>query len=234
MLGYFDPRLPAPPSETSYSLVLQVEVAVLSFHEAAAIPNLRTAASTAVGVCEAAQVLATRYTQEGVAAHKDWAGARAEVANWQRALAAEALGFAAGEAAGALSEATAEFEAAHRILHDGGGGISEIIPERQDLLQVWREIDAAWAKFKIETQGQNIGSMAASFDELDALLTSAVPLFGIADVPNPPTSPLIFVATYSALGVTLTFCGCAGCFMFYRSRRKAEDHQEGGPSSSYA
>ena len=44
---------------------------------------------------------------------EEWVGGRAEVANWQRALAAEAFGAAAAEASVAVGEATRQFEAAH-------------------------------------------------------------------------------------------------------------------------
>ena len=152
LLGGFAPRLPAPSSEAAYKLVLDVEMGVNSFLEAAAIPNLRTAQSAGVAVCEAAETLAKLYMAEGeaVADQGSWLGARAERANWQRALAAEAFGAAAAETAGALSEATLQFEAVHGQLYN------EIIPERQDLLQVWREIDVAWASFKTQMEGQSV------------------------------------------------------------------------------
>ncbi|CAE6926418.1 GABBR2 [Symbiodinium sp. CCMP2592] len=217
LLGGFAPRLPAPSSEAAYNLVLDVEMAVNGFREAAAIPNLRSAQSGAIAVCEAAETLAKRYMAEGVEAIAGWLGARAEQANWQRALAAEAFGAAAAEIPGALSEATLQFEAVHGRLHD------EIIPERQDLLEVWQEIDLAWASFKIQMEGQSVAAMSSALSELDVVLASSVPMFGMKDVPNPPTAPWMFAAMYGALGVTLTFCGCAGCYMFHRSRRQKVD-----------
>ena len=154
LLGGFAPKLPAPSSEAAYKLVLDVEMAVNSFREAAAIPNLRTAQSAGVAVCEAAETLAKRYVAEGeaMADQGSWLGARAERANWQRALAAEAFGAAAAETPGALSEAILQFEAVHGLLYN------EIIPKRQDLLQVWQEIDVAWASFTVQLEGQSVAA----------------------------------------------------------------------------
>ena len=236
MLGYLDPHLPAPPSQTCYNFALQVEGAVNDFHDVmdSLEPSSTVAANKAAGVCEAARALAGRYADEAEAAYPEWPRARVELLNWQRALAAQTLAAAAAESGGGLAQATQEFQDVHVILRDGSqdGAVSEIIPEREDLKQRWKQIDAAWAIFKTETQGQNSEAMRQALIDLETELLLALPAFGIVDRPSPPNSPWIFVATYSTMTTMLCLCGISGCCVFYRIRRKKQDLQPSAASQA--
>ncbi|CAE7599980.1 GABBR2, partial [Symbiodinium necroappetens] len=229
MLGYLHPHLPAPPTQTCYNFALQVESAVNDFRDVmdSIEPSSTVAANKVAGVCEAARALAGRYADEAEAAYPEWPRARVELLNWQRALAAQTLAAAVAASGGGLAQAIEEFEGMHLVLRDGSqdGAVSEIIPERDDLKQHWKQIDAAWGIFKTETQSQNIEAMLQSLTDLELKLLLALPAFGILDNPTPPNSPWVFVATYAAMTTMLCLCGVSGCCVYYRVRRSKADPQ---------
>ena len=232
MLGYFDPHLPAPPSQTCYNYVLQLEAAVKGFESVLTDPDGTVVAGSAgvASVCDAAKELSQRYADEGAAAHAEWARPRAELANGQRVLAAGIFAAAAAGATGSLRAGTDGFERVHKVLLEGDGVISKVIPERQDLSTQWKQVDTAWQSFKAASLGSSIAAMAEALSDLNKELDLAVVVYGIPDVPLPPTSPVIFVVTYCSLGALLAGCGCAGCLMFYRNRRKANEVPTNVPS----
>ncbi|CAE7903137.1 GABBR2 [Symbiodinium sp. KB8] len=211
MLGYLHPHLPAPPTQTCYNFALQVESAVNDFRDVmdSIEPSSTVAANKVADVCEAARALAGRYADEAEAAYPEWPRARVELLNWQRALAAQTMAAAVAASGGGLAQAIEEFEGMHLVLRDGSqdGAVSEIIPERDDLKEHWKQIDAAWGIFKTETQSQNIEAMLQSLTDLELKLLLALPAFGIVDNPTPPNSPWVFVATYAAMTTMLCLCG---------------------------
>eukprot|EP00931_Biecheleriopsis_adriatica_P001247 TRINITY_DN10152_c0_g1_i7.p1 TRINITY_DN10152_c0_g1~~TRINITY_DN10152_c0_g1_i7.p1 ORF type:complete len:919 (-),score=267.14 TRINITY_DN10152_c0_g1_i7:154-2817(-) len=150
--------------------------------------------------------------------------ARMELASRQILLAqkivkeATLLRFAGGISASGLDTTIKEFEEVHRTLTLGGGGIQEIIPEREDLLAQVELVDEAWEVFKTSVQdfvdsSQGDRGIMTSLDDLMKELTVASELYSIEDPyvaptePPPPPFPWTTVI-YVSLATALVFVCC--------------------------
>ncbi|CAE7035254.1 unnamed protein product [Symbiodinium sp. CCMP2592] len=237
MFGSWSPSVAAPPSQALLEEVITtVRPAVASFQEASAGTDVLAVVDAAASVFAAAEALRQKYLNGAVEANPHWPGARVGVAAKQVAQASrihkEVLLSLYGLRTGAvdLQNAIDEFEAAHNQLKDGGGEIAAIIPERQDLLIQWQQVDAAWVAMREEARTVNteeVSNLAAAVGSLSAELLAAVPLYSIEDVRDPAAFPWP-TAIYSGLGASLVLSFCIIVYCQWVRERQVKDKDKTG------
>lgn len=237
MFGSWSPSVAAPPTQALLEEVITtVRPAVASFQEASAGTDVLAVVDAAASVFAAAEALRQKYLNGAMEANPNWPGARVGVAVKQVAQASrihkEALLSLYGLRTGAvdLQNAIDEFEAAHNQLKDGGGEIDAIIPERQDLLIQWQQVDAAWVAMREEARTvktEEVSKLAAALSSLSAELLAAVPLYSIVDVRDPAAFPWP-TAIYSSLGALLVLSFCVIVYCQWVRERQVKDKDKTG------
>ena len=155
MFGSWQPAVAAPSSQAHFDELLQFEPAVASLKAAVAGTDAMAVLAASDRLMEAAGALQSQYLANALGADPTWPGRRVDVAIHQITLAnkvfkeAVLFVFDLRTTNAELSAVIGDFDAAHLQLKDGGDGVPPImIPERNDLLDQWNQIDSAWQGLK--------------------------------------------------------------------------------------
>eukprot|EP00439_Symbiodinium_sp_Y106_P059731 s2031_g8.t1 len=114
-----------------------------------------------------------------------------------------------------------DFAAMHLALKDGGRGMEPVI-SREDILEQWALIDAAWAGLQpllSTTNPLDVPEMAAAANALEVELLAAIPLYAIPDNPKPPE---LLWSALAYIGISCFVVGvcCAACCVLYSAHRR--------------
>ncbi|CAE7409221.1 Scube3 [Symbiodinium sp. KB8] len=174
------------------------------------------------------------YVQAARATHPRWPGSRVRVASWQTVLAKKIFKESwlptNLKRPGVLAATVTEFDTAHQRLRHGGGGLSGISNERQDLYQQWQKVDDLWSDLKQHVTGQTSSAeiMRATLQQLEQELHILVSLCGVVDPPATEKGTGLVVAIFAVVSSILAFCACCGPLLEYsrqrRARRKQQEH----------
>ena len=190
MLGRSMPHLPAQPSQELYSDVRNLDGLVHNFLDAVRGQTSSGLSGLASSVCSAADGLGEKYLQGGLVADPGWPGRRVRVLFQQAVRAYKVYSSMVQNEAAEMWAAIEEFESAHAQLLSGGGGLTAILPERQDMQAQWDAIEAVWPAYKqAVTTGESTGQIAMTLGQVQTQLQSAVAVFDIPDVIATDTSP---------------------------------------------
>lgn len=236
MFGSFEPPIAAPSSQEKFDHMLG--------HLAPAVTNLKQAISgidiTAVLNAEHqlmldAETLQDQYLTGATTMDAQWPGKRVDVARRQVTLAQKVFTEAAlfaydlRSSDAELNAAVGNFEEAHLQLRDGGGGLSGImLPERQDLLTQWEQVDGAWQQVRGYLRQEPISRLESAMLQLVAELTKIIPLYAIEDVKDPDAFPWPILA-YSIIGFFILTC-CSVMVMCALSSRRRKTPASGAAS----
>jgi len=115
-----------------------------------------------------------------------------------------------------------DFAAMHLALKEGGRGMEPVILSREDILEQWALIDAAWAGLQpllSTTNPLDVPEMAAAANALEVELLAAIPLYAIPDNPKPPE---LLWSALAYIGISCFVVGvcCAACCVLYSAHRR--------------
>ena len=190
MLGRSTPHLVSQPTQALYQEIRSLDILVHDFLDAIAAQNPSGLSGLAGSVCRATDELGKKYLMGGLAADPNWPGQRVQVLFKQMERVNEVFSSMVRNEASAMWAAINQFEASHANLLSGGSGLTEILPERQDMKSSWDSINMAWPDYKeAVTTGQSTGQISMTMGNMQTHLRAAVPVFSAPDVFATPTSP---------------------------------------------
>ncbi|CAK9009312.1 unnamed protein product [Durusdinium trenchii] len=229
MFGSFDPPIAAPPSQEKFDHMLtHLAPEVADLKQAIFGIDVTTVLNAGDKMMLDAQTLQDQYLEGLMSADPHWPGKRVDVARRQVTLAQKIMTEAAlyaydlRSSDAELNAVVTKFEQAHLQLRDGGGGLSEImLPERQDLLTQWEQVDSAWQQVRGYLRTDPISRLESAILQLVAELTKIIPLYAMMDVKDPDTFPWPTLV-YSIIGALILSCCCVMVILPWAlSRRRA-------------
>ncbi|CAJ1356319.1 unnamed protein product [Effrenium voratum] len=236
LVGSARPLVPVQPTAGLFARVLDVESVVLALEEAAGAKDLSQALAQGEVLYTQTQDLLQTYVKEALKTDPSWPGKRVQVAAWQAVLAKKIFKqsmlsrfniFTDEE----LRASMQKFQQNHQQLKNGGGGLEPLPSERQDLLDMWGKVDAAWNRFN--------ASLSASQSEMDSALTELVELlevdvrsFAIKDVLVEEVLPWSAYIAYCVPALIFLVCVCCGIYVFMEIRLRNAQKAESSVSGS--
>jgi len=219
MFGSYDPPVVAPTTQSKFDHMLNhLEPSLQQLKEASLGANIEETLRSSQALTTSAQTLQEQYLVGAEAADPQWPGKRVDLATSQLILACqvfqEAVLYASdlSTSDAALRQAIHRFEVAHHQLKDGGSGFSAIMmPERQDLMDQWDRVNAAWAQvksyqssgFQVDDLTRTESAVRTLVDELQNLL----PLLAMEDLKSPDKFPWS-ILVYSIISAIICTCCC--------------------------
>ncbi|CAK9064241.1 unnamed protein product [Durusdinium trenchii] len=161
--GSFTPPVPAPMTQWHFEELIKLEPWVQEMQRLAGSPMPQNLQMVDAGdhLMEDVLTLQEEYLKEALALRPSWPGQRMDLAVQQMGLARkvfkEAVLFSYDLRSNdkQLQAAIGMFRDNHARLKDGGEAIPAImLPERQDLMDQWELVDAAWNELLLHLGGE--------------------------------------------------------------------------------
>ncbi|CAK9117451.1 unnamed protein product [Durusdinium trenchii] len=236
-LAYGDDQLPSPPTQQAVNKILNtVKPAYDHVFNAAAASNVQNFLIQADAVASKCAEIKSMYFNEAQSSLSEFPVQRLEAALDQMYRVNRVVKLALMNiyqlttTSNTLSQSISEFERVHKDMKEGGGGLPEIVSQREDLLAQWDAVDSAWQRLRSLLLTQSAGDVQNLLDAKMATLQEIDVLAELFSVPDPgvlETFPWMFVA-YGLMGAFLLFCACGAAYIHWASRRKRTDAQQQG------
>eukprot|EP00913_Durusdinium_trenchii_P031008 g29041.t2 len=213
-LAYGDDQLPSPPTQQAVNKILNtVKPAYDHVFNAAAASNVQNFLIQADAVASKCAEIKSMYFNEAQSSLSEFPVQRLEAALDQMYRVNRVVKLALMNiyqlttTSNTLSQSISEFERVHKDMKEGGGGLPEIVSQREDLLAQWDAVDSAWQRLRSLLLTQSAGDVQNLLDAKMATLQDLVEIDVLAElfsVPDPgvlETFPWMFVA-YGLMGPT--------------------------------
>lgn len=225
------PSVPAPTTQPILDDLLNVLMpAVDDFLSALKGEDTAKVLETSSALLEVTEALKSQYLAS--AASSELAVKRYDAMSRQvmlvRKMKKEALvvvyqvGDGNASSAATLQATIDDFASMHMALNEGGRGIEPVILSREDILDQWALIDAAWERLRpllSTTNPLDVPEMSEAAKALEAELQAAIPLYAIPDNPKPPEVLWSALAYIGIICFVLGVC-CAACCVLYSAHRR--------------
>lgn len=243
--GSFTPPVPAPMTQWHFEELIKLEPWVQEMQRLAGSPMPQNLQMVDAGdhLMEDVLTLQEEYLKEALALRPSWPGQRMDLAVQQMGLARkvfkEAVLFSYDLRSNdkQLQAAIGMFRDNHARLKDGGEAIPAImLPERQDLMDQWELVDAAWNELLLsqnEMTADTVTKTEVLLERLVEQLQLFVPLCGLEDVKYPDQFPYSLLA-YGVLGFLFVCCCCVVAFRIFSHKHKRQAQNKKSPASSSA